>query len=163
MPTEFWKAFLMLRKHFKKKHELKLQRNVVKELSGTIPCHLCSQELHVRRDKHGKPYFVCETCCMQVFVRGKQGIENLAHLIDTLREHDLPFREHARVLYEVQALLSEIRGLEKELEALDSVFDVFASERRTKDKERVRESLNARIDKLLLELERIAHSSASSA
>jgi hypothetical protein len=100
---------------------------------------------------------------MQVFIRGKQGVENLAHLIETLREHDFPFREHARVLYEVQALLSEVRGLEKELEALDSLFDVFASERHIKDKERIRESLNARVDKLLLELERIAHSRASSA
>lgn len=158
---EFWKAFLMLRKPFKKKRDL--QRNVIKELSGKIPCHLCSQDLEVRRDKHGKPYFVCETCCMQVFVRGKQGIKNLAHLIEILRERDFPFREHARVLYEVQALLSEVRGLEKELEALDSVFDVFANERRNKDKERARELLNVRIDNLLLELERIAHSRASSA
>ena len=151
----------MLRKLSKKKREL--QRNVVKELSGKVPCHLCSQDLEVRRDKHGKPYFVCETCCMQVFVRGQRGIKNLSHLIDTLREHDFPFREHARVLYEVQALLSEVRGLEKELEALDSLFDVFASERHIKDKERARESLNARIDNLLLELERIAHSRESSA
>jgi hypothetical protein len=65
-------------------------------------------------------------------------------------------------LHEIQAVLTEIRGLEKELEALDSVFDVFASDRHNKDKERARKSLNARIDTLLLQLERIAHADAQS-
>src|SRR5437879_5883810 len=122
-----------------------------------IPCFLCSQELRLRRDKHKKPYFVCDPCGVQIFVRGRQGIENLTQLIETIREHDFPFREHARILHEIQAVLTEIRGLEKELEALDSAFDAFASDRHNKDKERARESLNARIDTLLLQLERIAH------
>ena len=94
-----------------------------------IPCFLCSQELRLRRDRNGKPYFVCDVCAMQIFVRGRQGIENLTQLIKTIREHDFPFREHARILYEIQAVLTEIRGLEKELESLDSVFDAFASDR----------------------------------
>ena len=71
---------------------------------------------------------------MQIFVRGRQGIENLAQLLQTLRGRAYPFREHAAVLHEIQAVLTEIRGLEKELEALDSVFDVFASDRHIKDK-----------------------------
>ncbi len=127
-----------------------------------IFCFLCSQELRLRRDKHKKPYFVCDPCGVQIFVRGRQGIENLAELIKVLKERDFSFREHARVLYEIQAVLTEIRGLEKELEALDSVFDAFASDRRNKDKERARKSLNARIDTLLLQLERIAHNNAQS-
>ncbi len=128
-----------------------------------IPCFLCSQELRLRRDKHKKPYFVCDPCGMQIFVRGRQGIENLAQLIETIREHDFPFREHARILHEVQSILSELRGLHKELEALNSVFAAFASKRHIKDEKRAREALDARIENLLLQLERIAHSSASSA
>jgi DNA-directed RNA polymerase subunit RPC12/RpoP len=121
-----------------------------------IPCFLCSNELQLRKDKHKKPYFICDPCGMQIFVRGRQGIENLAELTKMLREHDFPFREHARVLHEIQAVLTEIRGLEKELEALDSFFDAFASQRQKKDKESARKSLNARIDNLLSQLQKIA-------
>jgi len=127
-----------------------------------IPCFLCSQELRLRRDKHEKPYFVCDSCGMQIFVRGRQGIENLAQLIKTMRERDFPFREHARVLHEIQAVLTELRGVEKEIEKLDSVLDVFASDRSIKDKTRVKKSLNARIENLLSQLERIAHANAQS-
>jgi DNA-directed RNA polymerase subunit RPC12/RpoP len=127
-----------------------------------IPCFLCSQELRLRRDKHEKPYFVCDSCGMQIFVRGRQGIENLAQLIEMLRERDFPFREHARVLHEIQAVLTELRGVEKEIEKLDSLFDVFASDRRTKDKTRARKSLDTRIETLLSQLERIAHAKTQS-
>lgn len=125
-----------------------------------IPCFLCSEELRLRRDKHKKPYFVCDVCGVQIFIRGRQGIKNLAQLIAQLEEKDFPFREHARVLYEIQAVLTEIRGLEKEIENLDCVFDMLAPERHKKDKTRVRKSLNARIENLLSQLERIAHADA---
>jgi DNA-directed RNA polymerase subunit RPC12/RpoP len=128
-----------------------------------IPCFLCSQELRLRRDKHEKPYFICDSCGMQIFVRGRRGIENLAQLIKTLRERDFPFREHARVLHEIQAVLTEIRGVEKEIEKINSVFDVFVSDRHLRDKKRARQSLDARIETLLMKLERIAHSDAQSA
>jgi len=73
-----------------------------------IPCFLCSHELRQRKDKNEKPYFICDPCGMQIFVRGRQGIENLGKLLATLRAHEFPFREHARVLYEIQAVLTEI-------------------------------------------------------
>src|SRR5437764_13098572 len=98
-----------------------------------IPCFLCNQDLRLRKDKHEKPYFICDPCGMQIFVRGRQGIKNLNELIVALREREFPFREHAVVLHEIQAVLTEIRGLEKELEALDSVFDVFESDRHIED------------------------------
>jgi hypothetical protein len=96
---------------------------------------------------------------VQIFVRGRQGIENLSHLIATLREHDFPFREHARVLYEVQAILTEIRGLKKELKSLDSIFDVLSEDEHT---DRMRELLNARIKNLLSRLEQIANDGSKS-
>jgi DNA-directed RNA polymerase subunit RPC12/RpoP len=123
-----------------------------------VPCFLCSNELRLRRDKHDKPYFICDPCGVQIFVRGRQGIENLSQLIDTLKERDFPFREHARVLNEIQAVLTEIRGLEKEIEKLNRTFDLLASDKRVKHKMRLRKALEARIQTQLRELERIAHS-----
>src|SRR3954463_10407074 len=99
-----------------------------------IFCFLCSQELGLRRDKNKKPYFVCDPCGVQIFVRGRQGIENLDQLIETLKERDFPFKKHSRTLHEIQATLTEMRGLEKELESLDSVFDVLASDKNIEHK-----------------------------
>jgi DNA-directed RNA polymerase subunit RPC12/RpoP len=122
-------------------------------MAKTIPCFLCSQKLEQRTDKRNKPYFVCDPCGVQIFVRGRQGIENLAELIATLRENDFPFREHAAILFRIQALLTEIRGIKKEIEKLDSVFEIFSKD---EHRDRTRELLNKRIETLLERLERIA-------
>lgn len=90
---------------------------------------------------------------MQIFVRGQQGIKNLAELVATIRQHDFPFREHAAVLFWIQALLMEIRGIRKEIEKLDSIFEIFTTD---EYKERTRKLLNQRIETLLERLERIA-------
>ena len=118
-----------------------------------IPCFLCSCELRQRKDKNRKPYFVCDPCGVQIFVRGRQGIENLAQLIATLRERDFPFREHAHTLHEIQAILTEIRGIKKEMKSLNSVLDIFHED---EHKERTRDLLERRIEKLLGRLELIA-------
>jgi hypothetical protein len=93
---------------------------------------------------------------VQTFVRGQQGIKNLAELVKTIKEHDFEFRRHTRVLYEIQAVLAEMRGIKKEIDALGSVFDVFASKKERTDKKRTRNSLEARVEFLLSKLEQIA-------
>jgi hypothetical protein len=118
-----------------------------------IPCFLCSQELNQRKDKHAKPYFVCDPCGVQIFVRGRQGIKNLGELLSTLREHDFPFREHAAVLFEIQALLTEIRGVKKEIAKLDGLLEIFTDD---KHKQLARKLLNRRIETLLSRLQQIA-------
>ena len=118
-----------------------------------IPCFLCTEELAQRNDKNHKPYFICDSCGVQIFVRGRQGIKNLAELISTLKERDFPFQEHAHTLYEIQALLTEIRGIEKEIKSMDSVLDILFT---NEHKERARELLNKRIETLLGHLDFIA-------
>src|ERR1700730_3435776 len=112
---------------------------------SAIPCLLCGKRLNKRVDKNRKPYFVCDPCGVQLFIRRPQGIENLGELIRTLGKKDLPFREHALVLYEVQGILCEVRGLRKEIDALVSIFDVFSD---NKEKKRTRKLLETRIDGL---------------
>ncbi|MGA2979619.1 MAG: hypothetical protein ABSD76_08515 [Terriglobales bacterium] len=118
-----------------------------------IPCFLCTHELRQRKDKNRKPYFVCDPCGVQIFVRGRQGIENLSQLIETLKERDFPFREHAHTLHEIQAILTEMRGIKKEIKSLDSVLDII---REDEHKQRARVLLEKRIEKLLGRLDLIA-------
>jgi len=118
-----------------------------------LPCTYCSKKLEQRTDKNGHPYFVCDACGIQTFVRGEQGIKNLGELMATLEEHDFPFREHSTILFEIQALLTEIRGVKKEIEKLESVFEIFSKD---EHRERARKLLNQRIETLFERLERIA-------
>ena len=62
---------------------------------NAIPCLLCGKRLGKRIDKNRKPYFVCDPCGVQMFIRRPQGIENLDELIKTLGKKELPAREHA--------------------------------------------------------------------
>jgi hypothetical protein len=121
-----------------------------------VPCFLgCGKQLDVRIDKNGKRYVVCNGCGMQMFIRRQQGIENLAELIKALRGRDLPFRNHARMLYEIQATLAEIRGIKEEMKTLDGIFNIFTKD---KDKQRTRKLLRLRIERLFVHLDQIARS-----
>ena len=126
-------------------------------MAKVVPCFLCSQQLTQRKDKNAKPYFVCDPCGVQIFVRGRQGIKNLDQLLATLREHDFPFREHAAVLYEIQAVLTEIRGIKEEINKLDSLLEIFTNDAH---KKRARKLLNKRIATLLRRLQQIADDKA---
>jgi hypothetical protein len=42
-----------------------------------LPCALCERELDIRVDKKSKPYVVCDSCGMQMFVRNQSGWELL--------------------------------------------------------------------------------------
>ena len=86
---------------------------------------------------------------MQIFIRRRTGIENLAELLRTLRGRDLPFREHARVLFEIQAVLIEIRGVKKEIEILDEEIGFFS---RDKERKAAQKLLKTRLKRLVIKL-----------
>jgi len=121
-----------------------------------LPCILCGKKQDQRTDKNGKPYFTCDPCGTQYFVRRKQGIEKLEQLTRSLSEHEIPIARHAQFLYEIQGILSEINGLESEIEKLDVQiaigFFFFAND----DKIRARKLLKTRVENLLSQLEQIS-------
>jgi DNA-directed RNA polymerase subunit RPC12/RpoP len=49
-----------------------------------LPCFLCHKQLDLRITKKQKPYFICEDCGTQIFVRGKRGIKRLHKLLDNM-------------------------------------------------------------------------------
>lgn len=121
---------------------------------ATIPCFLCGEKISKRTDKHSKPYFVCDPCGVQIFIRRKQGINNLADLIAKLKLHDFRFQEHTYVLCEIQAVLAEMRGIKKEIKNIEGKF--VWSDEEEEEKDRVLKPLNARITVLLSQLDRLA-------
>jgi hypothetical protein len=118
-----------------------------------LPCILCGNTLEKRTDKHGHPYFVCDPCGIQFFVRRKQGIERLEQLLRASERQALPFKQAAQRVFEVQALLSEIDGTKAQIRTLDGEVGIFFPD---EDKIRARDSLKTRLEILLDQLDELA-------
>jgi hypothetical protein len=63
-----------------------------------LPCILCRNKLQKRTDKHGKPYFICDPCGIQFFVRRRQGMERLENLLRA-SEKNAAILDHASQLW----------------------------------------------------------------
>ena len=48
-----------------------------------FPCPLCGAGLPILTSKRQKPYFTCNLCGVQVFVRGKAGISRLNEMANS--------------------------------------------------------------------------------
>lgn len=119
--------------------------------SHSIPCLLCGAHLNQRTDKNGKPYFVCEPCGIQLFIRRKAGIERLQELKNILRNKSY-FQEKPQKLLEIQGLLSELNGIRAEIQKLDSQISfLFPDENLV----RARNGLRNRMEKVLSEIEAV--------
>ena len=115
-----------------------------------LPCILCGRKLEKRTSiKNGKPYFVCDPCGIQLFIRRKQGIELLEETFRNLEKAQIPFRIHAHNLYEIQAQIKEIDGVKAEIEKLGISY--FFND----EKLRIRNSLKTKLQNLLFELEQM--------
>src|SRR2546423_12463740 len=103
-----------------------------------LPCLLCGNKLQKRTDKHQKPYFVCDPCGIQLFVRRLHGIERLEELLRASERNAIPFQQAAKHIFEVQALLNEIDGTRKQIATIsDGIGFFFPNE----EKARIRNSL----------------------
>jgi hypothetical protein len=115
-----------------------------------LPCLLCGNKLEKRADKHDKPYFVCDSCGIQFFVRRKQGIDRLHELLRASERHAIPFQQANDRIYKVQALLTEIDGTKKQINRLNDEIGFFF---RDEHKMRARDALVTRLDGLLQQFE----------
>ena len=120
---------------------------------ASIPCCLCGADLEIRSDKHMKPYFICDHCGVQAFVRKQTGIVQLEKLLRNLRTQDFQFAKHKESFLQVCAVLNEIDDVKREIEKQKSKIGLFSSD---PDAERAIEALQARISALLSVLEKHA-------
>lgn len=80
--------------------------------NNTLPCVLCGAQLEKRIDKHDKPYFICNLCGIQLFVRRQHGIDLLEKLMHTSHRDSLPFQHSSDEFAKMQVLLNEINSAE---------------------------------------------------
>src|SRR5713101_8580780 len=123
-----------------------------------LPCFLCCRKLEKRTSKSGKPYFVCDPCGIQFFVRRKDGIERLDALMRAAEQNAIPFEQHAHALFEIQAILDDIQGTKAQIEKLQREIGIFFPD---EDKSRACNSLKTRLETLHLALEKLTERSTS--
>ena len=115
-----------------------------------VPCFLCGRKLEKRVTKtNKKPYFVCDLCGIQLFIRGKQGIERLSEFFCNMEQAEISFQQHAKNFYHLQAILKEIADVRTEVKKTDVFFP-------TDDQQRTRKLLEIRIETLFAQLEDFA-------
>ena len=118
-----------------------------------LPCFLCGARLEKRTDKNGKPYFVCNPCGIQLFVRREHGIKLLDTLLRNSAKNEIPFKQRAEELARIQAILTEINGTKAQIERLESQTGfLFPDE----DKLRACKLLKTKLENLFKELQQIA-------
>ena len=120
---------------------------------ASIPCFLCGTDLEIRTDKHNKPYFICDHCGVQAFVRKETGIVQLEKLLRNLRTQDFQFAKHKESFLQICAVLNEIDDLKREIEKQENKNGFFSSD---SDAGRAIAALRARISALLSVLEKHA-------
>jgi hypothetical protein len=118
-----------------------------------LPCLLCAAKLEKRTDKNRKPYFICNPCGIQLFVRRPHGIKLLDKLLSDAARNEIPFKHCADEVYKIQALLTEIDGVKKQIERLQSQIKFLF---RDEDKVRACNLLKTKLENLFKELEQLA-------
>jgi hypothetical protein len=118
-----------------------------------LPCFLCGAKLERRTDKNHKPYFVCNPCGIQLFIRREHGIGLLDKLLRDVAKNEIPFKQRADEVYQIQALLTEITGVKQQIERLESQITFLF---RDEDKVRACNLLKTKLENLFKELEQLA-------
>jgi hypothetical protein len=118
-----------------------------------LPCFLCIAKLEKRISKRGKPYFVCNPCGIQLFVRKDHGIKLLNKLLSDVARNEIPFRHRAEEVHKIQALLSEIDGVKKQIKRMESQISFLFGDT---DKIRACNLLKTKLQNLFKELEELA-------
>lgn len=123
-----------------------------------FPCFLCGQILKVKMTKNNKPYFICDLCGMQTFVRFKTGIKKLQNVLMDLAEGLTGFLPQQKHTHEILSTVSTLNELEKKLIELKdnkSIGDYLFPDG---DKEMAQNTLESEIKKARRRLKQLRES-----
>ena len=124
--------------------------NVIADLTKRfLPCILCGMKLFTRIDKNDKPYFMCDPCGIQMFIRRPLGIERLRKLISQIEKNQDQLRAITARLTHFQSLIAEYEQSKTELAKVENrIGIIFANENDI----HLRDALQKRIKSLVAEL-----------
>ena len=95
-------------------NDIFIQNNLTGGEGGnvTAPCFLCGEMVQIKLTKNTKPYFICDPCGVQAFIRRKEGIARLSIYL----QKSAPER---RDLLRLLDLSQQLRELEQEKDKIE--------------------------------------------
>jgi hypothetical protein len=113
----------------------------------SLPCPVCAAGMILKASYKQKPYCLCLECGIQIFFRGKLGIERLRRLVESQETAALEFptANHAAGLY------NRLQQLKQEKEAYEQKQGVIF---RDSDLDNVIATIDAQIKQVQLALEK---------
>lgn len=139
-----------------RQHNVTLGRLTLRTFLGTFPCFLCNQPAQVKLDRNNKPYFICEDCGVQSFIRRNKGIHKFKPLLDT--SEAMVIIEPTDTAQDSIGMLDRITFLEnklKELHDKQSLWRQFFPDKRIELVEKAIKDEIKQLDKRLKHLAQI--------
>ena len=96
-----------------------------------IPCFLCGNKCEIKLSKRGKPYFVCDPCGIQVFIRREAGIQLFNKAVNELGNVIFNWGK-ANPSYELIGIVNQLAQLKAKLAEIDGkrgIFDFLESDK----------------------------------
>jgi hypothetical protein len=119
-----------------------------------FPCPVCFAGLPIGRSKTNKPYCTCNSCGVQLFVRGKNGIKRLRKMVD---EGILVSGSNESVSHGI-SLLNRLEQLKIQRSDLESKQGFFLTDENVENAIRIVDSEKEKVEG---ELARIAEETES--
>src|SRR5579872_2144532 len=114
-----------------------------------LPCILCSEKLRLRIAKTGKPYFVCESCGIQLFIRRNAGIEKLKQILNRVNTKQKLLETLSLDFLAFQSRLEEIEKLRQQLKIIEEkIRIIFADEKDLQIRDALKNQLKYKIEEL---------------
>lgn len=85
-----------------------------------IPCFLCGNSIEVKNTVKGKPYFICDPCGLQAFIRRPKGMERLREWMEGKGE--VFKKKSGGLVLELIAGLEEVKAKLKDVENKKGFF-----------------------------------------
>jgi hypothetical protein len=92
-----------------------------------FPCFLCGEKRELRQSKKAKPYFICDPCGVQAFIRKDAGVRKLQDMQNPLRRLPKKVQKPNKVLEIIQGM-DDLKQKLAEIENEGGIRDFFISD-----------------------------------
>ncbi len=100
------------------------------ENNPSLPCFLCGKTVRIKMSKTDRPYFICNVCGLQSFVRYKVGIQKFERLLQSLEDDGEKFLNLNDSNFKTLSLVSrlnELNAKQDKVKQNKSLSDYFLS------------------------------------
>ena len=109
-----------------------------------FPCFLCGEFIEIKYSKRNKPYFICDPCGLQAFIRRDNGINRLNKLKGNKSIYSSEIKNSPNLILNWVNQLEKLREKLTEMEDKKGFFEFIPD----KDRERSLKVIQAEIKRL---------------